>query len=175
MTDITISFYKTNNPDVVAAVNDYFDEKTKLFEDGKAFKEKFGAEKALFCSSFPEGYLGGLVFSPKKDTVHWTKPDEHGIQRPRAIKGFKASDKPQQQQLIDDWNAAVPKQRVSLHAILESCGLNWGDFIFGGHFSIFQREGFAYVKTSHKPAEFLTEILASEFTAAHEAQNAEVA
>lgn len=173
MSDITISYYKTQHPAVVDAVNDYFDAKTKLFEDSSAFREKFGAVQALLCSSFPDCYFSGLVFSPKKDTIHWTKPDENGIQRPRAINKFKVADKPQQQQLIDDWNAVLPKQRVSLMPTLELCGLNWGNFIFGGHFSAILHDGYAYIKTSHKPADFLTEILSSEFKAAAEANQAE--
>lgn len=88
-----ISYYKTNHPAVVDALNDYFDAKTKLYEDGNAFKEKFGADKVLFCSSFPDGYFGGLVFNPKKDSVHWTKPDVNGVQWPRSIKKFKVAER----------------------------------------------------------------------------------
>lgn len=170
-----VNYFKTDRADVVAAVNHYFTERQLLTDESNVFAKKFGSDLVMYRTSFPDFSFGGLVFKEQKDIFRWTKPDENRIQRPRPATKFKTKDKAEQQKLVEEWYAAIPKRKVDMTPILKLIGLCWSDFFLGGSFSFFEFDGFVYFKTSRKPDVFLIEILASELQAAHEAWKAQAA
>lgn len=167
-----ISYYKISNKDALAAFEKFEAEKKVLQQDALAFKLAFGAQAILFQSDFNRISFAGLSFNPIKDMDTWTKPDKQGIQRPRPIKSVKADKKQDHEKLLTEWSLNRPKW-VNLDEALNSIGLNWANFFFGGVFKYFIFNGYLYLKSSEKPSVEATEIVGSEFKIAEAAYDQE--
>lgn len=160
------AYYKTNHPDVMAAVAIVREQQEALRDAGKAFADKFGG-KPFHLRSSSGTYFGGLIFSPKRDITLWTVPDKHGAQSPRAKPRPNATEaqKAEHKTLLANWKAMFPKGRISPDPIYAAIGTSWGETLFGG-IGYAERDGWLYVDTGAKLNDRMTEILGSEFAKA---------
>lgn len=159
------AFYKTNHPEVMAAVAKRNAELRSLYDAGAAFGKTF-VGKPFYLKS-DDYRFGGLIFEPRKDSNLWTSPGRHGEQRPRsqAKRGVTTAQREEHKLLRAAWSAEWPKDNVRADAVYKTIGTDWGAaFLVGVGFA--DRDGWLYVQTSAKLNERMTEILGSEYTAA---------
>ncbi len=64
---------------------------------------------------------------------------------------------------------------VEADPLYESMGMNWGELLFGGGFTMFAHNGAIYLRTGAKVGPMMTEILGSEFSAAEQSLGKEKA
>lgn len=159
-------FYKTNHPEVIAAVEAMKADLEKLFAAGKAFGESFGG-KPLYSSTAHGRSFAGLVFKPARPSVLWTIRDRWDRQNPRKKPRPHATPEQREEHaaLLAKWTADYPKQEVSYDAVLKAMGTDWGSTLFAG-IGWFEHDGWFYVETSTPLNDRMTEILGSEHKAA---------
>lgn len=159
------AFYKTNHPDVMAAVTTMQAENKALHAAGAAFGEAFGGKP--FYLRDHNVHFGGLVFTPRKDRMFWTVPGKHDEQAPRAKPrpGATAPQREEHNTLRAKWLAEWTKLRVSADAMYEAIGTDWGSLLFSG-IGYAERNGWLYVTTKASLNDRMTEILGSEYRAA---------
>jgi hypothetical protein len=161
-----MSYYKTNHPGVLAEYKQVQDAKIKRNKEIKAFEELFGGT-AIVATSITGSEFAGLRFNPYKSIDLWTVPakDRYMTQRLRAKVPKALRD--EHTELVKKWNDNAPKTKVSYDHLYKSIGTDWGSVAFSsGRFKFFEFNGFFYVETSRQLAEFMIEILGSEFNIA---------
>lgn len=163
-----MSYYKTNSPDVLAAWKSIEARVKVIQSEGQIFGEYFGG-KPLYQSD-PVRVVG-LHFSPAKPRELWTAKCVNGMQRPLANprKGSDSETKEALKELQRDWNIRSPKTEASRDELYASLGVHWGEFLFSGGLSMFERDGWVYAETG-RDMPVMQEILGSEFKRAKDAK-----
>lgn len=170
-----MAYYKTNDPAVLAAWNEYLQQVDVLTKKGEEFAAMFPNAKPLFSTDIHSGRrFFGLAFTPQAPQPLWTKPDPKcgHVQRPRnslpaGIKGEERKElKVELDQLAERYKANSPKDKAELEPFLAAMGLGGGRLFFAGYKQVV-KDGVVYISTSAKPSETMTEILGSEFDAAN--------
>lgn len=165
-----VRYYRTEQPDVLAAAAAGHAARRELRQAANTFAESFGG-KAILLSTVTNTYFGGVRFDPRRPARFWTQPNEHGVQRPRvrAQKGVTWTDveKAEQKQLIAVWDQRAPRQEVDDCGLYAAIGTDWGNLLFAG-LRYFEHDGALYVATSAELAPHMGEILGSAYHAAQE-------
>ncbi|MFH7767505.1 hypothetical protein [Acinetobacter sp. BSP-28] len=163
-------FFKTNNPDVLTAWDEYATNRTNLRENADAFAEAFNAD-AVILSGGSDIYFGGIVFRNNTEINRdiWCKPDRQFKTSSLRVRALK-------KELQEEWKAERAKwdelhamhfpngTRVKKYGIYKSLGFDWGNLFFNG-FGAFKHNDTIYIDTSIiiKNA---VEILGSEYAEA---------
>jgi hypothetical protein len=165
-----MSFYKTNDPAVLAAHRAVQDATAALRQQAKAFGERFGGEGLIGYSASGHRFAG-IRFVLQKPLDIWTAWDKDGMQRPRAKAkpGTTQERRDTLKALRAEWDANAPTDRVSMDPLFQSVGIDWGNVMFSGA-SWFRFGDWMYFDTRLKLT--AQEILGSEFEAAHAASRA---
>jgi hypothetical protein len=161
-----VRYYKTNHPEVMAAVAELRLAHKVLWTASKAFADEFGGKPYNLRGSHGE-HFGGLIFTPKRDKMLWTMPDRHGGQQPRAKPrpGATEAQREEHKALREKWLAMYPKQKVSSDALYAAIGTSWSELLFAG-IGYAERDGWLYVETSVALNDRMVEILGGEYQAA---------
>lgn len=164
-----MSFFKTNDPVVMAAWNKEKAAYAALRKAADEFAARYAGTGHLYSNP---SRFAGVRFHPPKPRDLWRAPDSHGLQCPRTrpLKGASASTREELKALNADWMAHVPKERVDSDELYRTLGVSWGDFLLSG-LEMFQHGGWLYAKTGTQ-MKSMTEILGSEYSAASEARRA---
>ena len=158
-------YFKTNDPSVIAAVENLKTEKSALNAETTKFVNYFGAKRGVFESSGLIMRFVGLIFdSPKTDKLLWTCQDKQSMaQRPRSPGKKPSKDLAA---LWESWNAHKPSTKPDAEQVLKAMGADWSITFIGG-LKWFDIDGFVYAECQNPLAECMTEIYGSEFLAAH--------
>lgn len=164
-----MSFFKTNDPEVMAAWNKESAAHSELRKAADEFAARYGGTGHLYSSPVR---FAGVKFTPPKPRDLWRAPDNHGLQCPRTrpLTGASASTREELKALNADWMAHVPEERVDSNELYRTLGVSWGDFFFSG-LEMFQHGGWLYAKTGTHMKR-MTEIMGSEYSVASEARRA---
>lgn len=165
-----MKYYKTTHPDVLAAVAAVRLGTSELADAGKAFADEFGGEP-VFLRSIHGTSFAGVRFHPLKPRAAWTVPNKSGVQSPRAKLAKQdpnEHEKAEHKRVRARWKDAFPKQEVSMDALYEAIGTDWGDLLFNGVGWI-DRDDCFYFATKAQLNDRMTEILGSEYEAAAKA------
>ncbi|QZI93153.1 hypothetical protein SIPHO049v1_p0028 [Vibrio phage PS14A.1] len=178
-------YYKTNNPEVLAAYAKMMAETDRLVEASKKFAALFGATN-LMNTSMTGRAFGGLVFDSfnLRDDKHlWTKPDRHGRSWPRSslnVKSYKdtfkfknisedelkANVKQAKADLVElrakYKDNSVGMERVSFDDFFKSFGTDWGNLMFSG-LQWMSHDDHIYFASGADFSKVMTEILGSEY------------
>lgn len=170
---MTTKYYKTADPEVIAAWAEYRRQVAEVQDAGEAFAKVFGAT-ALFCNTVHGYEFSGITFKGEEPFMGrgiWTKPERSRLGRQHPLKRVPASLKEDSQKLKAMWGSSFPKQKAEREPLLNSVGLGWGDVVFGGGFEFFEIDGVAYFKTAAqlKDTRPVTEITGSEYEERHAA------
>jgi hypothetical protein len=159
-------YYKTNHPEVMAAVEAMRCDHEAMWAETKAFAAEFGGKPYNLRNTHGENF-GGLIFTPKRDKMLWTMPDRNGGQQPRAKPrpGATEAQREEHKALREKWVALYPKRSVSSDALYKAIGTEWGALLFSG-IGYAERDGWFYVHTSVALNDRMTEILGSEYDTA---------
>lgn len=163
-----MSYYKTNDPAVLAAWAKNKADRAELQAKVDAFAARFGGKGLMYADP---ARFAGIKFPVPLGRDRWTAPDEHGLQRPRSrpLKGASPETKASLKELNAEWQEHYPDGRVSVDPIYKAMGHHSSlDFILGG-VNLFVHDGWLYAKTGHEKMPKLTEILGSEYDAALQA------
>ena len=161
-------FFKTNAPEAVQAITDFFAKKSALHAAADAFAAEFDAKAVVTMDINRVSYVGFIFNNPDQvNTGVWTKPSPsyHRISHLRA--------KPTKKEFKAEWVEASEKHkalfdkyfpngsRIDKDEIYRSLGTDWGNVAFTG-LACFLHDGYVYVNTglSKLNAE---EILGSEY------------
>lgn len=161
-------FFKTNAPEAVQAMTDFFAKKSALHAAADAFAAEFDAKAVVTMDINRVSYAGFIFNNPGHvNTGVWTKPlpGHHRISNLRT--------KPTKKEFQAEWVEASEKlktlfdkhfpdgARISKDEIYKSLGTDWGNVAFTG-LACFLHDGYVYVNTglSKLNAE---EILGSEY------------
>lgn len=164
-----MSFFKTNDPEVMAAWHKEMVAFAALRKAADEFATRYGGTGHLYSNP---GRFAGVKFSPPKPRELWRAPDCNGLQCPRTkpLTGSSASTREELKALNADWLAHVPRKLVDSDELYRTLGVDRSDFVFSG-LEMFQHGGWIYAKTGTHMKR-MTEILGSEYSAASEAQGA---
>ena len=161
-------FFKTNAPEAVQAITDFFAKKSALHAAADGFAAEFDAKAVVTMDINRVSYAGFIFNNPDQvNTGVWTKPSHgnHRISRLRA--------KPTKKEFQVEWVEASEKHkalfdkyfpngsRIDKDEIYRSLGTDWGNVAFAG-LGCFLHDGYVYITTglSKLNAE---EILGSEY------------
>jgi hypothetical protein len=163
---MTTAYYKSTDPAVIKAWNDYNTESDKVYAAGKLLA-KIWKGKPWFRAGLRGTEFAGLTFDPVKEHPFWTKPDRfNGIQKPRAsLAKATKEDREALKSLREEWNADYPKERTNFDPVLAAMGTSYGATMMTGPLSMFVFGGAMYVMCGVKLAPCFGEILASEYEA----------
>lgn len=168
------AYYKTNDPAVMAALQERSKQVRAVLDAGKAFANAFGGGDVIWRNDSRGTEFIGVRFEPKKDARLWTHPDpkQNGIQRPRnTLQKATPDEKAELKALREKWNAEFPRIKYDMGPLLAAMGTDWGNLLFAG-FGMFQHGGFLWVTTGAKLGPCMVEVLASEYKAAKAAFDA---
>jgi len=165
-----MSYYKTNDPAVLAAYQSLKAQTAVLRQQAKIFGDRFGGEGLVYFSASSRRFAG-VRFLHQQPLDIWTAWDKDGMQRPRrkAKAGTPQDRRDALKELIAEWEANAPTELVPMDPFFQSVGTDWGNVMFNGA-SWFQRGEWIYFKTGLKLT--AQEILGSEFEAAEKAEAA---
>lgn len=170
-----MSFYRSNDPAVVAAAAKFYADREAVQEEARAFAKQWGGV-ALFSRDLHSIRFGGLRFSEPANLDNWTTPDKKSrAQAPRAqlrIKGASKEQKEAQIALHRRYYDEMPKLRAECEPVYEAMGTNWGDLLFTGIAWFVGTDGHVYAQTSTKLGPVMVEILGSQYELAREAVQA---
>ncbi|MFQ2052071.1 hypothetical protein ACK335_03280 [Aeromonas veronii] len=168
------SFYKTTDAKVLAAHAAFEAAKSALIEKANILGKEFDG-KPKFSSDVHQFKCAHLVlnnYSQREDKDLWTKPDQHYLSAPRR---GKVKGKAKEQKELQDRYWDMFPESVDANPLYESMGLNWGELLFGGGFTMFAHDGAIYLRTGAKVGPMMTEILGSEFNSAEQSLRQEKA
>lgn len=162
-------FYKTDNPTVLAAINELSAQRVALRANAENFAREFDAVPVILRDN-DSFYFAGLKFNntPKLNFDVWRKPSNHGYCELRA-KPTKAAYKA-------EWEAEKAKYEelhskhfaggtvVSIEPFYRTLGFDSGSLLFV-KFSCFEHNGVVYVDTGLTLINAV-EILGSDYNAA---------
>ncbi|WP_421180390.1 hypothetical protein [Aeromonas enteropelogenes] len=158
-------YYKTIDAGVLAAHANFEAAKNALFEKANALGKEFNGTPK-FSSDVNRFKCAHLVLNnyyQREDKDLWTKPDKHSLSAPRR---GKVKGKTKEQEALRERYWEMFPEPVNTNPLYESMGLNWGDLLFGGGFTMFAHDGAIYLRTGAEVGPMMTEILGSEFEAA---------
>lgn len=162
-----MSFFKTNDPAVLAAWHAEKAAKAELQAEIDTFAQRFGGEGLMYADP---PVLAGIKFRPAMPRDLWRAPDNNGLQVPRSspLKGATAETKAAIKALQAEWTEHLPARKIDTDGVYRALGFNNSlDFFLEG-LSLFLHDGFLYAST-RKAMPSMTEILGSEYDAAYTA------
>ena len=160
-------YYKTTDSGVLAAHAAFNAAKEALIEKANALGKEFDG-KPKFSSDVNRFKCAHLVlnnYHQREDKDLWTKPDQNYLSAPRR---GKVKGKAKEQKELQDRYWDMFPESVEANPLYESMGMNWGELLFGGGFTMFSHGGAIYLRTGAKVGQMMTEILGSEFDAAEQ-------
>lgn len=187
-------YYKSQAPDVVAIVQDFYLAKDQLNEQLTKLGDVMGGKVAPM-RDITSHFAGGVKLSADRTLdAHWRRPDEWGFRTLRcnatppkgATKEARAAIRAEHERLLGLWREHCP-ERLSTHVYWERLNVNTGNLLMCGG-AKFEHQGIAYFclgfeineaqhlenSTAGKPsAGWITgavEILPSEYEAARQAK-----
>lgn len=191
--------YRSTNPDVVAIVQDCFNQREALRLAANQLGEVFGGEVALLRSSSDIRPSGVKLSSDLSLDVHWCRPDQWGFRtlrvKPKTVKGMPKLEREalmvEHQRLVQLWEQHCPAA-LDVHAFWARLGVNTGNLWLSGGlffvqhstayfclgFDIDQAEHLANVAAGQPSAGWIDgaeEILPSHYDAARRDYNREAA
>lgn len=160
-------FFKTSNPDVLTAWDQYVSDCQKLHSEARELERALGCgARALFCTSVNERRFKGICFfasarpfAPELWTVQravtgWScEPRRSRI--PKALRAQAA-------ELAALWAENIPRTRADFTPGMNVMGLDFSVTLFGS-FTRFRLGDVVYIETGMKPAAHMTEILSEEY------------
>jgi hypothetical protein len=143
-------FYKSEAPEVVAIVQEFYQAKGLLNERMVALGKLFGGDIAPM-RDITSHYAGGVKLSASRELdVHWCRPDEYGYRSlrqqatpPKGItKEQRATIRAEHERLRELWKEHCPP-RLDIHDYWDRLGVNTGNLLLGGGIK-FEHQGVAY-------------------------------
>jgi hypothetical protein len=147
---MTSYFYKTNAPEAVAIVRDFYDRKDSQLYAIDRLGKLFGGAVAPM-RDVTSHFAGGVKLSSSRELdVHWRRPDDVGYRslraKPTLPKGIskeeRATIRDEHTRLVALWNEHCPP-RLSTHKYWEQLGVNTGNLMLCGGIK-FEIDGVAY-------------------------------
>lgn len=188
-------FYKSEAPETVAIVQEFYQAKAVLNERLVALGHLFGGTVAPM-RDITSHFAGGVKISASHELdAHWRRPDEYGFRSlrlkaapPKGItKEQRAAIRAEHERLRELWKEHCPA-RLDTHEYWDRLNVNTGNLLLGGGIK-FEHQGVAYfclgfsidagqhqanVAAGKPTAGWITgavEILPSEYEAARLAKN----
>jgi len=143
-------FYKSEAPDVVAIVQEFYEAKDLLNERLGELGKLFGGAIAPM-RDLTSHFAGGVKLSASRELdVHWCRPDDHGYRSlrckavpPKGItKEQRAAIRAEHERLLNLWREHCPK-RLDSHSYWERLNINTGNLLLCGGIK-FEHQGVAY-------------------------------
>ncbi|AUF99780.1 hypothetical protein CXQ81_03960 [Pseudomonas sp. 09C 129] len=143
-------YYKSEAPEVVAIVQEFYQAKDRLNEQLVKLGEIFGGKVAPMCS-IDSHFAGGVKLPADRALdVHWRRPDEWGFRtlRNEAVlpKGLskeqRAGIRAEHERLRAQWKEHCPES-LSSHGFWERLTINTGNLLLCGGIK-FEHQGAAY-------------------------------
>lgn len=143
-------FYKSEAPDVVAIVQEFYQAKDLLNERLGELGKLFGGAIAPM-RDITSHFAGGVKLSASRELdVHWCRPDDHGYRSlrckavpPKGItKEQRAAIRAEHERLLNLWKEHCPK-RLDSHSYWERLNINTGNLLLCGGIK-FEHQGVAY-------------------------------
>lgn len=143
-------YYKSQSPDVVAIVQDFYEAKEQLDEQLNKLGDVMGGEIARM-RDVTSLFAGGVKLPADRSLdVHWRRPDEHGFRSLRTAavppKGITKEEREairaEHGRLIALWRENCP-ERLDTHIYWERLNLNTGNLLMCGGIK-FDHQGVAY-------------------------------
>lgn len=143
-------FYKSESPEVVAIVREFYQAKDVLNEQLAKLGKLFGAAIAPM-RDITSHFAGGVKLSDSRELdVHWCRPDEYGYRslRQQAVppKGItkeqRAAIRVEHERLRDLWKEHCPPS-LDTHDYWDRLNLNTGSLLLCGGIK-FEHQGVAY-------------------------------
>ncbi|EJN0227903.1 hypothetical protein NPE99_003399 [Salmonella enterica] len=163
-------FFKTSNPDVLTAWDQYVSDCQKLHSEARKLEQVLGCgARALFCISVDKRRFKGICFSASARPF---APELWTVQR--AVTGWSCEPRrsripkalrAQAAELAALWAENVPRTCADFSPGLNAMGLDFSVTLFGS-FTCFRLGDVVYIETGMKPAAHMTEILSEEYVAA---------
>ncbi|MNH08011.1 hypothetical protein D3C81_765460 [compost metagenome] len=143
-------YYKSEAPEAVAIVQEFYQAKDLLNERLAALGELFGGTVAPM-RDITSHFAGGVKLSASRELdVHWCRPDEHGFrslrQKAAPPKGItteqRAAIRAEHDRLCELWKEHCPA-RLDTHDYWDRLNVNTGNLLLGGGIK-FEHQGVAY-------------------------------
>lgn len=143
-------FYKSESPEVVAIVREFYQAKNVLSEQLAKLGKLFGGAIAPM-RDITSHFAGGVKLSDSRELdVHWCRPDEYGYRslRQQAVppKGItkeqRAAIRAEHERLRDLWKEHCPPS-LDTHDYWDRLNLNTGSLLLCGGIK-FEHQGVAY-------------------------------
>lgn len=143
-------FYKSEAPDVVAIVQEFYQAKDLLNERMGELGKLFGGAIAPM-RDITSHFAGGVKLSASRELdVNWCRPDDHGYRSlrckavpPKGItKEQRAAIRAEHERLLNLWREHCPK-RLCSHSYWERLNVNTGNLLMCGGIK-FEHQGVAY-------------------------------
>lgn len=132
-------YYKSQNPDVVSVVLDFYEAKAELAEQLTALGKLFGG--AIAPMHDVTSHFAGGVKLPADTALdaHWRRPDDWGFRSlrvaakpPKGItKEQRADIRAEHERLVDLWRDNCP-ERLNTHIYWERLNVNTGNLLMCG-------------------------------------------
>ena len=162
-------YYKTNHPPAIEGWNQFHDKRIALHNDGKRFAIAMGADAGVVVQNIDTYDFAGIKFNRRM-----TDAESACFSRPsRANGSVNLLNKPRDKQYQEEFTRyknicaefadLLRNKSIDMQIFKEPLGYGWGDLIFH-RFQAFEHDGFIYICTCcPKVADFLVEILGSEY------------
>lgn len=143
-------YYKSQAPDVVAIVQDFYEAKAQHDQQLGKLGEVMGG-KVAHMRDITSLFAGGVKLPADRSLdVHWRRPDEHGFRSLRTAavppKGITKEEREairtEHSRLITLWREHCP-ERLDTHIYWERLNLNTGNLLMCGGIK-FDHQGVAY-------------------------------
>ncbi|MDF3188835.1 hypothetical protein [Pseudomonas paracarnis] len=143
-------FYKSESPEVVAIVREFYQAKDQLNERMVGLGKLFGGDIAPM-RDITSHFAGGVKLSASRELdVHWCRPDDYGYRslRQQAVppKGItkeqRAAIRAEHEHLRELWKEHCPP-RLNTHGYWGRLNVNTGNLMLGGGIK-FEHQGVAY-------------------------------
>lgn len=143
-------YYKSQAPDVVAIVLDFYEAKAQLDEQLDKLGDVMGGKVARM-RDITSLFAGGVKLPADRSLdVHWRRPDEHGFRSlrtaavpPKGVTKTEREDiRAEHARLVDLWREHCP-ERLDTHIYWERLNLNTGNLLLCGGIK-FEHQGVAY-------------------------------
>ncbi|WP_025808360.1 hypothetical protein [Pseudomonas chlororaphis] len=143
-------FYKSEAPETVAIVRQFYQAKAVLNERLVALGGLFGGTVAPM-RDITSHFAGGVKLSASHDLdAHWRRPDEHGFRslRQKAVppkgvtKEQRAAIRAEHERLRELWKEHCPA-RLDAHEYWDRLNVNTGNLLLSGGIK-FEHQGIAY-------------------------------
>lgn len=163
-------YYRFTSPEALTASRQYAAECIELQNQAKALGNEFGG-KPLFSTGLHGRGFAGLVFDPRLDSPHWTKPDKRNGNVQRLRSSVPAPLRAEHVAMKARWEAAEPTAKPSTDALFKAFGTDWGVLLFTG-IGYVLTDTAVYVVTSLDLSKHGQEITGGEYQAAGESKAA---